>query len=67
MKDRNLKFLLDNFDLNGLDAYENLLYNGFRTEFPKRLSLLKVMKSNKVNSYALTELKEIIEEQDKKL
>jgi hypothetical protein len=67
MKDKDIKYYLDNFDLNGLDAYENLLYNNFRTEFPKRLSLLKLINTNKVNSYALTELKELIQEQDAKL
>lgn len=66
MDEKAIKNELDNFDIDLLNCMERLDYNRYIREFPKRLTLLKVMDRNKDNlSYDLEQIYFLIEENEK--
>jgi hypothetical protein len=66
MTDKEIKKRLEDFDLDTLNCIERLDYNRFRFDYPKRLSLLKVIHRNNDNlSYGLEEISELIKGNEK--
>lgn len=67
MKNRDIKYYLETFDVSTLDSFENVLYNELRSKNSHRLSLLKLIAHHDPQSYALVELKELINQLDENI